>query len=123
MKNEGDKPRYVMITGFCTLNTGQVPPVSTGGELPDMVLYNSGVTDPGPFSATIQPGGSVRHDLPLPRVSHCMDQTNAPPGQHTRHPVSLIDKGPADAVHMRLNIHEVGVAGGPPARIRVACRW
>ncbi len=121
VRNEGDLPRALLVNTPCTLNSGQVD-IGPGGELPDMVIYPSSGSSPSPLSATIGPGGEKRVDLDMTSVSHCMDATMAPPGQHENEPVSLVSDGPADALRMRFAIHELA-STGPPARIDVACKW
>jgi hypothetical protein len=121
VRNEGDVPRYVMVDAACVLNSAQVD-VGPGGELPDMTVYSSTGRSPMPLAVTIEPGAEVRRELDVTTMGHCMDQTMAPPGQHEREPVSLISEGPADAIRMRLDIHEVG-STAPPRRMDIACKW
>jgi hypothetical protein len=121
VSNEGDEPRYVVVSSLCTLNTAQVD-LGPRNELPDLVLYSSTGTNPAPLSATIAPGAETRVDVDMTTVGHCMDATLAPPGQHDREPVSLISGGPADALRMRLDIHDLG-SMDPPRRMDVACKW
>ena len=121
VRNEGKLPRSLLVNPSCTINSGQVT-IGPHGELPDLVIYPASGSSPTPLSATIGPGQEKRVELDMSTVSHCMDATMAPPGQHENEPVSLVSDGPADALRIRFAIHEMA-SMDPPARIDVACKW
>jgi hypothetical protein len=121
VRNEGEVARYIMASAQCVLNSGQVN-VGPGGVMPDMTVYSSTDSSPTPLTVTIEPGAEVRRELDVTSMGHCMDQTMAPPGQHDKEPVSLISEGPADAIRLRVDIHEVD-SQAPPRRLDIACKW
>lgn len=121
VRNDGDLPRHVLVNPRCAANSQEIE-IGPNGVVPDMVLYSSTGTAPSSLSATLAPGGEERSEVDMSKVGTCMDQTNAPPGQHVKEPVSLVSEGPADALLLRIDVYEMG-SHEPSRRVDVACVW
>jgi len=125
IRNDGDRPRYVNVTSFCTVNSEQIPHIGEHGELEGMVISPYGSAGPPSFSGTIPAGEEVMHEMDIMHVDPCWDYTNAPPGQHEQGPELLDSRGPADALHMHIHITDIATSPGigNSHSVHVVCEW